>query len=35
VSLFTLRWNDVLATRVGNYQVHPMLGFLTDQAWIK
>jgi peptide/nickel transport system substrate-binding protein len=35
VPLYTMRWNDVMSKRLGNYQYHPMLGFLIDQAWVK
>jgi peptide/nickel transport system substrate-binding protein len=35
VPLYTVRWNDVLSSRLGNYEYHPMFGFLIDQAWVK
>ena len=35
VPLFTMRWNDVLSNRLGNYEYNPMFGFLIDQAWVR
>jgi len=35
VPLYTPRWNDVLSSRLGNYEYNPMFGFLIDQAWVK
>jgi peptide/nickel transport system substrate-binding protein len=35
VPLVTPREVDLVSARVGNYQSHPIWGFLADQAWVR
>ena len=35
VALITPGWADVVSSRVGNYQAHPVWGLLLDQIWVQ